>query len=58
MGSDVVTVLECDGERIMALAKPEHVPKVGVTRAVSFDLTKMHLFEKESGSRVDFHLDS
>ena len=58
MGSDVATVLECNHERIMALTKPEHVPEIGVTRAVNFNLTKMHLFDKESGARIDVRLDS
>jgi multiple sugar transport system ATP-binding protein len=58
MGADVVTVLECGDERVMALAKPEHVPEVGMARAVNFDLTKMHLFDKESGSRIDVRMES
>jgi multiple sugar transport system ATP-binding protein len=56
MGADVVTVLECGDERVMALAKPEHVADVGMARAVNFDLTKMHLFDKENGSRIDVRL--
>lgn len=58
MGADVVTVLECGQERVMALAKPEHVPEFGRVRSVNFNLTKMHLFDKESGSRIDVRLDS
>ncbi len=53
MGADVITVLQCGEERITALAKPEHVPQYGMTQRVNFDLTKMHLFDKESGLRVD-----
>ena len=52
MGADVVTVLDCGEERVMAMSTPEQAYRTGTNRAVRFDPARIHLFERETGRRL------
>jgi len=55
LGADVVTVLECGRERVVALTKPEHAFQTGHLRTVKFDPARVHVFDRQSGLRVEIH---
>jgi len=53
LGSDVVTVLECGQEKVVAMTKPEAAYQLGHHSRVRFDPEKVHLFDNDSGLRID-----
>ncbi|UCF91280.1 MAG: ABC transporter ATP-binding protein [Desulfobacterales bacterium] len=53
LGAEVVTVLECGREQVVALTKPEHAHQTGTSRFVKFDPQMVHIFDRASGLRVE-----
>lgn len=58
MGADVVTVLECGKERVLALTTPGQAHRAGAERAFRFDPAMVHIFDRESGLRIGIDSDS
>ena len=53
LGAEVVTVLDCGKDRVVALTKPEQAHQAGTSRCVKFDPKMLHLFDGESGQRIN-----
>jgi multiple sugar transport system ATP-binding protein len=53
LGAEVVTVIDCGKDRVVALTKPEHTHQTGTSLCVNFDPEKLHIFDGESGQRIN-----